>query len=316
MVINTLNSNLEFEFSSHCFIKVDTKVECGFTDYLTPNEGHPENIKPHLDLAEKGILVSAGTERSFFNILFSNEVCEGLVIRDINTRVKAYADFNIMLLKICSNVEEFRDLSTIEGEFITKKAIFNKIHLIAKKILMADFQEHIKRYYLKNLKKFSKVYYKNRDWLDATYKEKDVFSECKYHRMTDQFSKLQRYAREGNIISTIGDISDLKFLENRRIAVVDTSNIGDYTFLKFITNSNPRIIWTNQNIFLTGYYSYIHESLSNEETEQFNQILKDNQIEATHIKNLSLNINECNFDASIGPFYTRKTLRLLIKNDF
>jgi hypothetical protein len=56
-----------------------------------------------------------------------------------------------------------------------------------------------------------------------------VFKECNYATNEKQFSKIKRYADAGNIISTIGNICSLSFLDGKSIAVVDMSNIRDYT---------------------------------------------------------------------------------------
>src|SRR5579872_1647372 len=70
-------------------------------DYREPNECGPNHIKPHLALMEKGWIVSVGSERSFFDILLSpEEQCEGLIILDIDPRIKAYCDFLILLLRM------------------------------------------------------------------------------------------------------------------------------------------------------------------------------------------------------------------------
>ena len=79
--------------------------------FLEPNERIPVNVRPHLLKMQRGLIVSVGTERSFFDLLLSDpNLCTGLVVRDVNPRVKAYVDFNTLLLTIATSRLDYRAL--------------------------------------------------------------------------------------------------------------------------------------------------------------------------------------------------------------
>lgn len=66
--------SLEREFERQVCCKVDIAQDCGFDEFLCPNEGNPQKMAPHLQgITQRGISVLTGTERSFFHLLFSNE---------------------------------------------------------------------------------------------------------------------------------------------------------------------------------------------------------------------------------------------------
>jgi hypothetical protein len=120
--------SLEQELEKEGCWQIDLDQWCSFYDFLEPNEGNPQKLIPHLqEISKKGVVVSTGTERSFFFLLFlvkllaNKNLCEGLIIKDINPKVKAYVDFNVLLLRITKTVEEYRELS----ERIEKKMIEN-----------------------------------------------------------------------------------------------------------------------------------------------------------------------------------------------
>ncbi len=318
--------SLEKEFKSHVLQKVDISLDTGF-DYLQPNEGCPHGIKPHLDLMKKGIMVTTGTERSFFALCFSNPLkCEGLVIVDITPKIKAYVDFNTLLLRISNSRAEYVKLSS----FTQDVNVFNERILgIKEKIENADMPKKIQKYYLENLISFGLIYLKTpKAWRESP-KEKN-FKECRYDKNEEYFLKLQDYARRGNIISTIGDINDLTFLNKRTVSVIDTSNIHDYCMLKFqgTGDFNPRVIWTHQSAVKTLYYSYKHVSLNFQQTMELDSLVKKiNDI--THIfeKKSSgwrnRNINDAEgvniFDSVCRSFYSVKTLSALqhyVQNNF
>lgn len=318
-MIDMRNSNLESEFSAICFGKVDTRADCNFQDYLAPNEGHPENIAPHLQLAKRGVIVSAGTERSFFDLLFSNlEKCEGVVVRDINARVKAYVDFNVLMLRLakdCKDYQKLSNLKPIAPNTLPKDSLNKRLHTLAARLKKSEVPEGVKQYYLKNLKKFAKVYYLHSDWKYEISRQDDVFKACRYTHNDEQFKILQTFARAGNIISTIGSINDLSFLEKRTIAVVDTSNIADYVMLDLSPNAAlARVVWTTQSYVQTHYFSYEHKPLSSEQYGELESTLKAmGSPDPTEIKNLegSRAVNVSIFEASVGPFYSQETLQFL-----
>ena len=263
---------------------VDTHAKIDFTDYLAPNEGTPTNVKPHLEAGfakQPGFLVSTGTERSFFDLALSNpEKCNGLIVRDINPRVKAYVDFNTMLLRISKSMEEYDYLSKI---LYNRALAVNIDEIKSRRIrdietkLMEDqnIPIEMKAYYLKNIRAFGEIYFSKNVLRSASvsyshWKTNPYYEGVKYFTDRNLFEKLQRYAREGKIVATIGDINDLLFLGDLPLSVVDISNIPDYTIMDFKTHSDqhPTIIWAQQDPKSTLFFSRIFEGLSDaEETE-------------------------------------------------
>lgn len=277
--------NLEEKLMTVCTQKVDIKANCNFTDYLRPNEGRPENIQEHLKKGERGLIVSVGTERSFFDLIFSDPAqCTGLVVVDINPKVKAYVDFNTLLLRLSASREDYRQLSTLfeyEYDYVDfsqpdlQKALERRISIIQEKINHSDLPESLRTYYSTHLSDFALIYYKEAHWWKngphygrGEGERPGVFNECRYDLNDDQFYKLQSYAKNGSIISVTGSILDLRFLDEEAISVIDTSNVGDYVILDIATNSHPRVIWTGQDFEKTLYFSYLHEPITQEEREE------------------------------------------------
>lgn len=306
-------TSLENEHLDLVTQNVDVKFNCDFVDYLRPNEMNPEGIKEHLKLAKRGIHVSTGTERSFFGIIFSKR-CEGLIVVDINHRVKAYVDFNTLLIRISQNVQEYAAISFIQD--FTNEEINQKIDVIKHKLYRSKIPNKMRDYYLKNLKDFANIYYGNFDANPAKAKQeyRKDFDKVRYYNSQKQFSKIKKLADAGNIISVIGQINDLSFI-NRNISVIDSSNISDYFFInpKMKENFCPRIIRTSS--ILLGpccYSSFEHTPLSDDDTDKFDRLLK-----IFYLANGDASIpeffnhNTDKFNDSQGPFYNKTSLNAL-----
>jgi hypothetical protein len=128
--------SLEKEFSAyHLLEEVDVNQRTNF-DYTEPNEGSPERIEPHLNLVKQreqsGVFGTTGGERSFFAALFADKAwCEGVVSIDITPAIKAYVDFNTMLIRISKNADEYAALSASVGDDISFE---HRIEIIRDKI--------------------------------------------------------------------------------------------------------------------------------------------------------------------------------------
>lgn len=260
----SIQPSLETELIEKVTCKVDIGISL-FHDCLKPNEIYPIRLAEHLQLAEKGIIVTCGTERSFFDLIHCQEdKCEALVICDINPRVKAYVDFNILLLRICDSAEDYRILSDEYSDEIIKR------------LSSAPMSNQMRRYYLDNISSFASVYYSvSKEWRVSI-----EYYACHYHLNERQFQKLHRYAKEGKIVSTMNSINEIGFLSHKRISVVDTSNILDYSIidLECLGPLQPRVVFTRfyprGTIRDVRYFSHIHKSLSIEQKEQYKHLLK------------------------------------------
>ncbi len=297
--------SLEEEFGHICFTPVDVYKEINFLDYLEPNEGNVIDVKPHIvKMRGQGLIVSTGTERSLFDLALSTPCkCEGLVVRDINPRVKAYVDFVVLLLRISKNCEEFCNLSQgihirdARIEKATKRSVLNaykpfffetqkdsnfeeRVAVIREKLRFSFMPENVKSYYEDHLDDFAKVYFSS----DMKWKypgdessffrdlSKHAFVKVMYYRDRHLFNSLQRYAQSGNIIATVGDIGEIHVLQGRKVSLVDVSNIPDYALidLRGCEPFSPVVIWTRYpSCQSTQYYSYIHESINDQERLEF-----------------------------------------------
>ncbi|GEM_PF-4716097 len=275
---------IEVEFYS--ILEKNLDQQCDFDDYREPNEDNPENIQSHLDLAEPGIHVCTGSERLFFHLLLCDEKkCQGIIGRDINPKIAMYVAFNTLLLRIADNRQEYVDLSTpiSECDFSTgsrrrlkKQERRDKLNERLKRISSKIDQdkvmpENMKRFYQKHLNAAGKAYL----YCAQYWRTEQSFEKLNYTKNDEQFLKLQRFARSGKIISTVGNINDLGFLKEKEISVVDTSNIVDYTILDFQGSPNnfrARVIHTVVGMCKTNYYSYIYLPLSSKEKKEFEDL--------------------------------------------
>ncbi len=248
------HQSLEEPLKDQVYIKIDVKAKLNFRDFLSPNEQSPKNVKPHLEPMSQGLMVSTGTERSFYDLLLSSEEkCTGLVVRDINPRVKAYVDFVILLLRICDTREEFLKLSSNPK----KKGFDARIELIKEKLIGSDVPTQIKEYYLTHLSDFATIYFPEKH-----LPEHGDNTQTDYRSDDRLFAKLQRYAKAGAIIATVGSINDLQFLGDQKVAVVDTSNVCDYEEINLKGNGefNPITIWTKVPLGDAQYFSHPFDS--------------------------------------------------------
>ena len=298
---------------------VDVNTPVDFIAFLNPNEFNVYKVKEHLDQQEKiGPMVVTGTERSFFDLCLCNpDKCTGLIVRDINPKVKAYVDFNTLLLRIADNVGEYAQMSDdlmslndlkqwVEGsqllgeekkfflenptkiqqllyenpDFIRRnhKALLTRTEYLQCRIESSNIPQHLKQYYFHHLNDFAEIYFNTtKSWRS---RDKQFFEGVQYHENPNLFNKLQQFARSGNIIATIGDINDLRFLENLNVGILDVSNIPDYVLLdlKADKSFSPHIIWTylHSGGDNTTYYSCPCLSLLQEqERGEFDQLLQE-----------------------------------------
>lgn len=260
--------SLEEEFENQHIQEVNVAENCNFEDYLYPNESYPENIKEHLEMSKKGIIVSTGTVRNWFDIIYSHEqVCEGIVIVDINPRAKAFVDFDTLLFRISETRTEYTTwIEEVSEAFDSGQA--DLIEQINTKIANGSMSQKIKDYYIKNSMAFGKIFID----ADKSWKTSDLFKRSNYEENEDQFRKIKRYADAGNVISTIGNINHLLFLKSRNISVIDTSNICDYSILDLEVDDNPRVIWTEMTGNFTDYNSYIHSPLKKNDKDTLQEL--------------------------------------------
>jgi hypothetical protein len=257
---------------------LDLTQNCDF-NYLEPNETHPIDAKEHLQWDASGILVSTGTVRSLFDLtMVDPEKCTGLVIRDINPQVKAYIDFEILLIRLASSHEEYQELAMpldytdVEDKNASYLLRLNRVNML---LAQSNLSPELKGYYHTYLEQMATLYFTHQCVLgeDTYWKESASFKEVNYYQDAELFSKLQTYAKEGKILTTVGSIEDLEFLGEERIGLIDISNIADYALLDFKRAIPEKILFTHCLGIDTEYHSYRYESLTEQEAQELHSIL-------------------------------------------
>lgn len=264
LITNGYENSLEYNYPIASTQDCDWEIN-PFLDYRRPNEANPQNIQPLLSAAwdRRGITVSTGGERSFFHLIFSDHNnCQGIVIRDINPKIIGYAHFNILLLRIASDIDDYVRLSS------SKLAIEE----IKERVSVSTIPDKFSAFYLKHFDSLAKCYYGH--W--SFWKSDEDFESVYYHQNSRQFQILQTYAKDGNILPTLGDIGDLKFLDSHEVVIIDTSNIHLYSIIDIHCANKlepPTVIWTSLNDSYTKFFSKKLRGLSPIEKEEMNQYL-------------------------------------------
>jgi len=237
-------------------------------DFREPNE-YPENeLVAIFERMEEGTwLVSTGTERSFFNLLLAPVDCQGIIVRDINPKVKAYNDCVTLLLRISENREDFVELSSFAFFAPAPMSIAMKSKTDTIQDRIASDQSMpigMKEHYQSNLQNLTEAYF----GAQRAWRWKKDYNNINYITNEKQFYKLRSYANAGRIITTTGAINDLRSLSSYdiRVGVVDTSNICDFSLLDIKVEGNPpQIIWTIVGVTRTRYHSYTAQNLCPED---------------------------------------------------
>lgn len=330
---DTTTPSLEATFEHLICTNVDITLKIGFEDYLDPNElidqplGRDESysspdckaipLKDHLSTMRKGYAVSVGTERSFFLLALADpDLCDGLIVRDINPKVKAYVDFNVLLLRISSSREEYCSLAKRPSKEEYSKRLET---ILANITTTEDLPGNLKEYYRKNLENFANVYYyqSSKEWAEKDSDLYKMFYSVHYYNDDDLFTKLQRYAKQGRIISSIGSINDLSSFHDLPISLIDTSNVSEYEFLDIhgCSFDAPVTIIHTKGTGHSGttFYSKQYSPIQDVEREEFEELIR--RLKSTnpqmYEKNLALAFaNTLNIGAPICPGYTKDVLEL------
>jgi hypothetical protein len=194
-------------------------------DCINPNESNPINIKPLLEEMQPGFLVSAGYQRSLFDLILSpKDKCKGLINIDCNPNIKAVFDFTILLLRLFDR-KKFTFYTT---HSVRSQGFAATLSEIEKALIASDIPPFMKKYYQKNLNAFAKKFYTK----VRTYWRKeaaDFFEGVLYYKDDNCYAKLQEYAKKGNIIAICKSIQDdsLKRFK-KEVSFIDESNIPNY----------------------------------------------------------------------------------------
>lgn len=228
-----------------------------FVDFRYPNEAYPEQIRLSFQQATPGgVLVSVGSERGFFTLATAVDgFFRGLVVRDINPAIKAYVDFNVLLLRLAETREEYVQLAEMRGT-----------DGLEEEILASDIPDEMKTYYLDNLSVLSTAYQEVPKWQDCP-----AFDRVDYSKSDQLFRKMKKMADLGRIVAVTGDITDLDFLQEEKISLIDVSNVYEYSpsmSFKETELDHPVIVYTDlgrkfqaggcpSNVYNTRFHSYM-----------------------------------------------------------
>ncbi len=271
--VTPLYVGLEQRLSTSCLHDVNIYAPVPFKDFLSPNEWNCSAILPHISKAKApGVIVSTGTKRCFSDLEMllkvAPEKCHGLVARDINPRAKAYVDFITLLFKISKNREEFAQffskelIQKLQHDFTpfcsAEKLDTDRLYAFKKSLLATQegkqlidhlrtnitesmMSEETKTYYLSHLEDFVALFYST----DLTWLELPGLEGFECLHDDNLFLQIQQLAKSGNIIATVGDITDLRFLNEESVHTVDLSNIPSYIriYMQMNPHSTPNIIW-------------------------------------------------------------------------
>jgi hypothetical protein len=257
-------SPLETRLRSECFVPVDIRARMAMIDFIFPNEGGVVAIQPHLNQAFANVekpnyLVATGAERALFALLLAGNACQGVIIRDINPRIKAYIDFNVLLLRLSENRTEYVELSSSPDK---KAKIYQK--LAADRTLSAE----VKSYYQQHFDDFAMIYFDNIEWKQiAKLYDINPFREVNYYDDDVLFERLKRFATSGNIVATIGNIGSLESFYDLPVAAIDISNIQNFELVDLRWPHAVHVIWTRQHYAATSYFSNKAHPISGAERE-------------------------------------------------
>jgi len=204
-----------------------------------------------------------------------------MVCVDINPDVKMYNDFNVLLLRLAKTREEYCQWTEILSPMdATRKSwetyqteVSARLELIRAKMNCSGLLPALSTYYLQHLKTCASIYFEaNAKWRKGPSFED--FAKVDYRNNEDQFLILQRYAQSGSIINVTGNINNLTFLNDQKVAVVDSSNIHNYAPINLVGDANlrPLIIWTSSIGSQTNYYAAPFVPPTPEEMDNFTEL--------------------------------------------
>ena len=180
---------------------------------------------------------------------------EGQIAMEINT---SYSFLNSIYEKLKSKIETLKHLLNTN----------------------AQLDNATKTYYQTHLWDFATIYYYF-NHLSLFNHQHETFEKAGFHHFyfqdnPQQFTILKHYADNNRIISMVGDICDLTHFDQYPIACINISNVGDYIPLQISLSQNtPIIIWTDDQIFYTRYYSFKYKpnTMSQQKMAQQQQYL-------------------------------------------
>jgi hypothetical protein len=276
-LINTNSQllSLERNLQNEVCIEFGASMPHPNDEFLSPNEGSPERIAPLLAGMNHGVLVAPGTYRLFFDAgLAPLEKCIGFVGRDINPNAKKINDFIMLLWRLSPSAQDMHYLTTPPANAEAKNSRFREIsrRMVADQIMPLFMKE----YYSLNYRDFGELFYSLNQW----WMQSRTYEEVKLFENEILFQRIRQYIVAGKIVSTVGDINDLAFLQDYPIGMVDASNIHRSTFIDLhgsqFVNPVP-VIWTDQHNFYTTYHSFLFQKLNDEEREELKGMHTDLQ---------------------------------------
>lgn len=284
------NSLLE-RFAHIALKKASTEPFKNFREYLFPNELRPGLLRNLFASQPRGVLVSTGADRAFIAAsLYEN--CEGLIGVDINPRVKAYNDFNMLLIGLAQSREDYLTLRATESLIEHTKEndtrhtpiVFNTtviVDTIRRKLEESGLHEEVKSYFRDSLDEYAEVFYEAqqlkkmltlldpdlskkacRDFTCYSLRPAKFFADANYLYDDELFRRLKKLVSEGKVMFVVGDINKLDEFSELPITCIDSSNIGDYVSLdfarmQFLVDRRALHIWAENQGVVCRYHSKI-----------------------------------------------------------
>lgn len=273
--------------------KASVEPFISFREYLYPNELRPGLLKNIFDSVSEGVLLSTGTERTFIGAALY-EKCEGLIGVDINPRVKAYNDFNMLLISLAESREDYLKLRATDEIIALIKTnnarrtrstfdptdSFNKIR---SRLDQSELADEIKGYFRENLNDYGRVFYEAQqldkmltlldsdlskdaccDFTCFSLTPPQFFANANYLYDDKLFQNIKNLVVEGNVMFVTGDINELDDFSQVPIKCIDSSNISDYVKLdfarmQFLVDNGATHIWTKYQGVGCQYHSQVIE---------------------------------------------------------
>lgn len=235
--------------------------------FLMPNEFNPRAVIPHFKQQEGGWHLCAGTERLFSNAALCPYPREGFIGIDIDSHVKAYNDFNIFLLTVSQDQQQYSQLAEQPASDQWQERV-SQLHQL---LDASSLSSERKQYYAHYLESFAAIFYPAKAVFMNSVKSSLGKELIDYHHRDKQaFKTLQTLSRDGKLGSLCADINTIEGFAPEKIAEIDISNIYDYTWLDLQwaqPSSAVHVIWTrgvghgSGGIPATKFFSFDYTAL-------------------------------------------------------
>lgn len=234
--------------------KTESKTPHPFS-YLAPNEINPEIGAPILKHAGAGVYISVGTERGFMGAIQTPKASH-LLLLDMDPQVVKFNRYNIALLKLSKNREDYLHLrlnaslnelkervkntsdKTLSALFDQESFQFWQVN-VRDSFLFSDFNRNKISFFARYKKNLGTAFSdkKIEKYIETFAKQdKEKFNVTNYLYEDSAFQKIHQMAQEDKIQAVLGNFTDHERLaeissalkeKNLKVSVIDFSNAWD-----------------------------------------------------------------------------------------